>query len=425
MKDFVVIVLAAGEGTRMKSDTSKVLHQICGRPLLDYVVDRCRSLKMDKIVVVAGKNFNRLKKHLPKGIILVRQARQKGTADAVLAAKRFIVSKNILVLYGDTPLLTQAAILGLIAKHRSTQAAVTILTAKIDNPSGYGRIIRDGQGEISCIKEDRDLAPAERRINEINSGLFCFKAKDLLGVIAKIRPDNKKREYYLTDAIKLLSQQDKKIASVTVQDWFVAEGINNQEQLANFEKIMRSQIIRKLMQEGVRFIDPDNTYIDDKVKIGRNSIVYPGTYIEKDCIIGKNCRLGPCAHLRSGTRIKDNVSIGNFVEVKNSSVDNNTKISHFSYIGDARIGKNVNIGAGTVTANYDGKKKHKTIIEDNAFIGSDTVLVAPVRVGKNAVTGAGCVVPKNKNVLPNTVVMGVPSKVLKINPVRKRVQKKK
>lgn len=413
MKNFVAVVLAAGEGTRMKSETSKVLHTLCGRPMLDHVLDSCSSLKLAKIIVVAGRNFSALRSHLPKNIIVVEQKKQQGTADAVKPALKHIQEENLVIVYGDTPLLSKGTILALMEKHKQRQSAATLLTFKIDNPQGYGRIIRDSLGKILSITEDKDLKPQQKNIKEVNAGLCCFRSADLKAVIQQIRPDNNKKEYYLTDAVKLLAQAGKRVEAYNSDYTFEAEGINTQIQLAGLEKIMRKKIIEKMMSQGVRFIDPDNTYVEDNVTIGSDSIIYPGTYIEKNCKIGRKCKIGPCAHIRSLTTVGDDVKIGNFAEINRSFIDSGARVGHFCYIGDAHLGKNVNIGAGTVTANYDGKNKNKTVIKDNAFIGSGTVLVAPVTVGKNAVTGAGSVVTRNKNIKDNTVVVGVPARVLK------------
>ncbi len=414
-KKFAGIILAAGEGTRMKSDIPKVLHPICGRPMLGYVLELAKALKLSKIIVVAG-NKKELLKDLLDGYKAkaVCQNRRLGTADAVKIAQPALVSfsGNILILYGDQPLLEAKTLKELIRKHLSAGACATILSVHMENPCGYGRIVRDNYGRITAIIEDKDATDEQKRIKEVNTGIICFKKNELFKAMAKIRPDNAKKEYYLTDAIKIMARSGLSIESLSiVDDLEQAHGINSRQDLAQAQKIMRQRILGNLMSQGVGIIDPQATYVDYDCKIGRDTIIYPFTVIEKDVIIGKFCRLGPFCHLRPGSRIEDRAVVGNFTEVARSRIGKGTLMKHFSYIGDAAVGNNVNIGCGTVTANFDGKNKLKTVISDNAFIGSDTILRAPVKIGKKAVTGAGAVV--TKDVKSGEVVAGVPARPLK------------
>jgi bifunctional UDP-N-acetylglucosamine pyrophosphorylase/glucosamine-1-phosphate N-acetyltransferase len=414
-KKFVGIILAAGEGTRMKSAAPKVLHPLCARPMLAYVLDLARKLKLSKTLVVVGN-----KKELFKDLLdeyqakAVYQAKRLGTADAVKMAQGILRGflGDILILYGDQPLLQAKALKELMQKHLASRASATILTASVEDPRGYGRIARDNYARITAIIEDKDATDEQKNIKEVNTGIICFKKNDLFKAIAKIRPDNVKREYYLTDAIKIMAGEGLAVESLCITvDAASAQGINSRQDLAQAQKIMRLRILDNLMASGVSIIDPQSTHIDYDCKIGRDSIIFPFTVIERDVIIGKFCSIGPFCHLRPGTRIEDRVIIGNFTEVARSRVGKETLMKHFSYIGDAVVGRNVNIGCGTVTANFDGKNKLKTVIGDNAFIGSDTILRAPVKIGRYAVTGAGAVVIKD--VKSKEVAVGVPARPLK------------
>ncbi|MEK6733171.1 MAG: DapH/DapD/GlmU-related protein, partial [Candidatus Omnitrophota bacterium] len=320
-----------------------------------------------------------------------------------------------LILYGDTPLLSQDIIQKLIEKHIETEASCTLLTAQLKNPTGYGRVIRSSGNKIVKIVEELDASIYEKVIEEINVGVYCFNKRALFYSLEKIQPENKKEEYYLTDTIEVLTKSNMLVESVTTGDTEEFLGVNTRSELAKAESVMRKRILAGIMDSGVTIVDPDNTYIEHGAKIGRDTVIYPYTFIENNVKIGPDCSIGPCARLRTGTVVANNVGIGNFAELVRSSVGENTKIRHQCYIGDTIIGKNVNIGAGTIVANYDGKEKHKTVIEDNAFIGTGTILVAPVKIGKGAVTGAGSVVTKNKNVPAGKTVIGIPARLLNKN----------
>ena len=398
----------------MKSELPKVMHQVCGRPMLSYVLDLAKGLGIKNSLVVTGH-----KRELLKDLLAgykakeVYQDKRLGTADAIKrcqpALKGF--SGNIIVLYGDQPLLKKETLQELIQRHIKTRAEATILSAYPNNPFGYGRIIRDNYSRITAIVEEKDASSREKEIKEINTGIICFKKDSLFKTIPKIKSDNAKKEYYLTDVIRIMAKEGALIESVSIsQDVQEAQGINSRIDLAQAIKSMRLRILEKFMLEGVTIVDPDTTYIEEGVRIGRDTVIYPFTFIERDVIIGNFCQIGPFCHLRPETVIEDKVTVGNFTEITRSRLGRDSFMKHFSYLGDTIVGKAVNIGCGTVVANFDGRNKNQTIIEDQAFIGSDTVLRAPVRIGKKAVTGAGSVVIKD--VAAGTVVAGVPARPL-------------
>ena len=415
MKNIAAIILAAGEGTRMKSSLPKVLHNICGKPMLKYLIDNVNSIGIEKVIVIVGHKAG-LVKELIAGIKCIKQNELLGTGDAVSRARAAIVKDNkidnVLILYGDTPLLSQTIIKKLIEKHVAAGAGATILTAQLKNPTGYGRVIRSSGNKIVKIVEELDASIYEKVIEEINVGVYCFNKRALFYGLEKIKPNNKKEEYYLTDTVETLTKSNILVESVATDDTEEFLGVNTRAELANAELVMRKRILDRVMDSGATIADPNNTYIEDGVEIGKDTVIYPYTFIENNVKIGSHCSVGPFARLRPGTIIEDNVGVGNFVEIVRSSIGEKTKVRHQCYIGDAVIGKNVNIGAGTIVANYDGKEKHKTVIEDNAFIGSGTILIAPVKVGKGAVTGAGSVVTRNKNVPAGKTVVGIPARVL-------------
>jgi bifunctional UDP-N-acetylglucosamine pyrophosphorylase/glucosamine-1-phosphate N-acetyltransferase len=414
-KNIAVIILAAGKSTRMKSDTPKVLHPICARPMIEYVLDVVGDLKIKKVAVVLGHKHEQVRKLLKPGIKMVIQRRLLGTADAVKEAlpalRKF--KGTVLVLYADNPLVKKETISGLLKHHIENNLDATLLTAQLKKPSGYGRILRDKYSSICAIIEEKDANDYQKDIKEINTGIVCFKKDSLSGALKYVTPNNRKKEYYLTDTIGILYKRSGLIDSVKIQDISEALGINSRSELALANSIMQKRINESLMQNGVTIVDPNTTFISYGTKIGCDTTIYPFTVIERNVKIGKRCQVGPFVHLRENTQLKDDVAIGNFIEIVRSKIATRTKAKHFGYIGDSLIGSQVNIGAGTVTANFDGKRKNKTIIKDNAFIGSDTVIVAPVKIGKRAVTGAGSVVVKNKNVPDGAVVVGVPARLLK------------
>lgn len=415
MKNVACIILAAGKSTRMKSSVPKILHTICGRPMLDYVLDLTGTLKFKHCIAVLGFGHKQVKEHLPAGIKTVIQKRLLGTADAVKEALPLLKNfkGTVLVLYADNPLLKKETIRKLLWHHTKNNLDATLLTAQTDSPLGYGRILRDKYGSICGIIEEKDADDFQKGIKEINTGIICFNKDKLTRALKEVRPDNRKKEYYLTDVIKILYQKDGLIDAVKIADVDEALGVNSRADLAKAYRIMQKRINEELMQKGVTIIDPGTTFISYGTKIGRDTVIYPFTVVERNVKIGKHCSVGPFTRLREGTRLEDQVMVGNFIEIVRSRLSPKTKARHFGYLGDSRIGRSVNIGAGTVTANFDGKKKNITVIKDNAFIGSDTILVAPVRIGKAAKTGAGTVVTKNKNVGEGQIVVGVPARPLK------------
>lgn len=414
MKELQSIILAAGKGTRMKSDLAKVLHPVCGVPMLSYVLDAVQSAGSSKQYVVLGHQYDEVKVILPDHCIAVRQKELKGTADAVLKVKTHLADYggDVVVLCGDTPLLRSETLKMMIKRHRGSGAAATILTAVLSNSRGYGRIIRAVQGDPVAIREDQDASKDERKILEINTGVYCFKSASLFQALSQVEENSRKKEFYLTDVIEIMAEKRWKIDAVETDDPQEGFGVNSRKDLAVAQRIIRLRILEKLMLAGVTIVDPDTTVIDAGVKIGMDTVIKPFTVIEGDAHIGKKCVIGPFAHLRPQTRIADQTEIGNFTEISRSRVGSECFMKHFSFIGDAVVGDNVNIGAGVVTANFDGKNKHRTTIGNGAFVGSDSILVAPVKIGKNALTGAGCVVAKTKTVPDGQVMVGVPGRII-------------
>ncbi len=414
MKDLRTLILAAGKGTRMKSNLAKVLHPLWGRPLIQYVLEVSQAVGSLKICVVAGHQPDAVRKYLGRSTAAVIQKRLLGTADAVRSAASFLKGfrGDVLILCGDTPLLTKETVRRLVKKHQTSKAGCTFLTASVQEPYGYGRIIRDAAGHVTAIREHKDASDAEKAVKEINVGVYCFRGPELNETLKKVTLNPKKKEFYLTDIVELLVGKNLKVETVTTGDANEGLGINTREDLALAAEILRYRILRKWMLEGVTIVDPKTTYIDADVEIGQDTTIRPFVVIENNVRIGKNCTVGPFTRLRPGTKLKDHVEIGNFAEVSRSELGEHSLMKHFSFLGDARVGSRVNIGAGVVTANYDGKNKNVTHIADEAFIGSDSILVAPVTIGRKAVTGAGSVVKKGTVVPPGKVAVGVPARVI-------------
>lgn len=415
MNELSAIVLAAGQGKRMRSSIPKVLHPVAGLPMLLLVIDILKKAGIGKIVVVVGFGGNNVQKVLPDDVGVIDQGEPLGTGHAVSCTRRLFsgYKDDLLIACADMPLVKVNTIKRLINSHKKDNASCTIMTGILDEPAGYGRIIRDSAGNIIKIMEDSDSREYVRQIKEVNSGMYCFKAKDLFEMLPSLTRRNKQREFYLTDTVQLLIKNGFKVKGFCVKDSNEILGINSRKDLAVANRIMNQRILEKHMENGVTIIDPNTTHIDIRARIGKDTVINPFTVIDGNVIIGKHCEVGPFTHLRDKTVLKDGAEIGNFVEVKKTCVGKYTKAKHLTYLGDTTVGQRVNIGAGTITANYDGKNKYPTIIKDNAFIGTHTTLVAPVTVGKGAVTGAGTVVLRNRNVPPNTVVVGVPARVLK------------
>lgn len=426
----VAVVLAAGLGTRMKSELPKVLHKVAGWPMLKHVTHALRQAGIDDIILVLGHRSDLVEEAMGTGFKVVYQKEPLGTGHAVLQALPVLQeyeSGQCLVICGDTPLLRAETLVDLMEKHRRSQAEATILTAEMSDPFGYGRIVTK-QNTIAGIVEEKDADPAEKAIKEINTGTYCFNIQALKVLLPRLEPANAQGEYYLTDIISLLVKGGQPVERLLLAEASEAMGINNRIQLAEAESMMRRQIAERHMLNGVTIINPQHTYIEAGVSIGRDTIIYPGVYLEgdtsiggsceigpdckiintaiagytqikysylRDARVGESCVIGPFSYLRPGAVLANNVKVGDFSEIKNSYIGEGSKIPHLSYVGDSKLGENVNIGAGTITCNYDGKKKHPTCIGDGVFVGSNTNLVAPITVGAGAYIGAGSTVTRD------------------------------
>jgi len=430
MAGLVTVVLAAGKGTRMKSALPKVLHRVGGKSMLQHVLDASAAAGSERSVVIVGFGGETVKMAIGAQAEFVEQKEQLGTGHAVMQAGPLLKNETgtVMVLCGDTPLLTGDLLKRLYDEHKAIGAKATVLTAVMPDASGYGRIIRTASGTVAKIVEHKDASPEELKVNEVNSGIYCFEAQALFAALAKVSCDNAQGEYYLPDVLEILREDGEKIWAVAADDYEQTLGINSRVQLAGAEKILRRRKNIELMEQGVTIMDPDTTYIDAQVTVGRDTVIYPCTWLEGATTIGENCEIGPnsrftdtkigdqvtahfsyaheCAiasgvvmgpyvHLRPNTKLAAGVKIGNFVEVKNSTVGEGSKLPHLSYIGDTDIGSGVNMGCGTITVNYDGKNKYRTVIADDAFVGCNSNLVAPVEVGKGAYVAAGSTITKD------------------------------
>ncbi len=428
--ELAAVILAAGKGTRMKSELPKVLHHICGQPMLGHVLNAVAGAGVTRTVVVAGFGFKQVADFVGNNARVVLQEEQLGTAHALLQAgvELSYFPGDLLVVCGDTPLLRANTLARLAQTHSATGAAATLLTAGMDDPTGYGRVIRTSDGSVSRIVEQKDATPEELKVKEINTGVYCFKGPGLFEALKEISPANAQGEYYLTDIIQIFVRKGLLVQAVLLEDHREVQGINDRIQLAQGEGLLRRRVLEELMAGGVTVMDPNSTYVDQGVRVGPDSILFPFTFLQGDTDIGSGCTIGPgtnitdCsigneveiqysvvtgssignstvvgpyAYIRPGTIIGDHAKVGDFVEIKKSTVGNGSKIPHLSYVGDAVIGEKVNVGAGTITCNYDGKNKYQTVLEDGAFIGSNTNLVAPVRVGPNAVVAAGSTITRD------------------------------
>ncbi len=408
------IILAAGKGTRMRSDRAKVLHAVCGRPMLGYVLDAATSAGASPIAVVVGHQAEAVQKAFAsEKLAWVVQEPQLGTGHAVQCAKGAAPADgDVLVLCGDAPLVRAETLSALLEHHRDCESSATVLTAEVDDPTGYGRVITMSDGTVVDMVEHLDATEEQRKIREINSSIYAFRAPDLFSALAEVKNDNAKKEYYLPDVLKVLIARGRNVDSFRSKDAAEVLGINTRSELAHATGVMRRRILERHMANGVSIVEPSLTYVEWGVEIGEDTVVMPFSVLRRGAVVGRHCEVGPFAHLRDGTRMEDRSEIGNFVEVKKSRIGARTKAKHLTYLGDATIGADANIGAGTITANYDGKAKYPTTIEDGAFIGSGTVLVAPVRVGKKAITGAGAIVTRGHDVPDGAIVVGVPARPL-------------
>ncbi|MBI4637781.1 MAG: bifunctional UDP-N-acetylglucosamine diphosphorylase/glucosamine-1-phosphate N-acetyltransferase GlmU [Candidatus Rokubacteria bacterium] len=427
MNGLTIVILAAGEGKRMHSRQPKVLHPLCGRPLIAYPLRAARTVA-DRVVLVVPPNAEGVRRVVGADVAVVEQRERLGTGHAVLEARSACGAGPILVLPGDVPLLAAATLERLVNHHLATGAAATVLTATVDRPQGYGRVLRQG-GRVKRIVEDRDATDDQKKIQEINTSVYCFDARRLWPALAEVRPDNDQGEYYLTDVVGILARAGARIEAVAVPEAVEALGVNDRKQLAAVAAIQRGRILDRLMEAGVTILDPATTHIEDTVSIGADTVVYPHVVIEgdsaigSDCVIGSGCQLhasrladrvtlkpycvlseavveegatlGPFCHLRPASHVGARAKIGNFVELKKSRIGRGAKVPHLSYVGDATVGADVNVGAGAITCNYDGVAKHETKIEDGAFIGTNASLVAPLTIGAGAYVGAGSTITKD------------------------------
>ncbi|MFB5663752.1 bifunctional UDP-N-acetylglucosamine diphosphorylase/glucosamine-1-phosphate N-acetyltransferase GlmU [Alteribacillus sp. HJP-4] len=443
MKNRYAVVLAAGQGTRMKSDLYKVLHPVGGKPMVEHVFDQVTKAGLSEVVAVIGHGADAVKDHLGERVSYVLQEDQLGTGHAVLQAKDLLADKDgvTVVLCGDTPLIRAETMEALMDHHEKTNAKATVLTATANDPSGYGRIIRDeNNGNLTNIVEHKDATDKQRSISEINTGTYCFDNRTLFNALQRVGNDNVQGEYYLPDVIGILKQQGETLSAWHTPDFAETIGVNDRVALAKAEKAFKERVNEYWMRQGVSIIDPDNTYISADSEIGRDTVLYPGTMLQgrvkigERCMIGQNSdisnseignetevhqsvitdsqvgnsvKIGPFAHIRPSSTIEDDVKIGNFVEIKKAAFGKGSKASHLSYIGDAEVGDNVNLGCGSITVNYDGKQKYLTKIEDNAFVGCNANLIAPVTVGEGAYVAAG-----------STITDDVPGKSLSIARAR-------
>jgi bifunctional UDP-N-acetylglucosamine pyrophosphorylase/glucosamine-1-phosphate N-acetyltransferase len=448
MKSFSVVILAAGAGTRMKSDLPKVMHNLSGKPLINWVIDAVSVLKPDNIVVVLGHKSEAVEENLKdKKVKIVYQKEQLGSAHALMQAEKALKNYkgDVLVMCGDVPLVKTSTLSSLIKYNTKNKASVTVLAAKVENPFGYGRIVKNGS-VLEKIVEEKDATAQEKLIDEINSGIYCFD-NNVWKALSKVRPNNAKKEYYLTDTVEILKKSGRKAVSVTAKNASELRGINNRFELYKAEKALLKEKIADLFDGGVTVIDAKNIYVASDAKIGRDTVIYPGAFIGGGVTIGKNCviegtshikksvigdnvsisysyvngaqigkdsKIGPFSHIRPGSVLKENVKVGNFSETKKAVISKNSKVNHLSYIGDAEIGENVNIGAGTITCNYDGKNKHKTVIGAESFVGSNVNFVAPVKIGRGALVAAG-----------STITNDIPSGKLAIARARQEVKQRK
>ncbi|MGZ9587088.1 bifunctional UDP-N-acetylglucosamine diphosphorylase/glucosamine-1-phosphate N-acetyltransferase GlmU [Paenibacillus marinisediminis] len=420
----MAIVLAAGQGKRMKSKLYKVLHPVCGEPMVGHVLHAVEQVNIERTVVVVGHGAEAVQGYLGSRAEFVLQAEQLGTGHAVMQTKALLDGEQgtTIVICGDTPLVTSETLAQLMEMHEKAHASATILTAELDQPQGYGRIIRADNGSVLKIVEQKDASAAEQQVREINTGTYCFDNAKLFAALNQVTNDNAQHEYYLTDVIGILQAQGELVQAYCTPDEAESIGVNDRLALSEAEKLMRMRINRRHMLNGVTIVDPAATYVEAGVIIDSDTVLYPGTILRgntvigSDCVIGPNAditdskladrvaitnsvlleaevgpdsSIGPFAYLRPGARIGSHVKIGDFVEVKNASIDDHSKVSHLSYIGDAKVGKNVNVGCGAITVNYDGYNKSVTEIGDNAFIGSNVNLIAPVQIGEGAYVVAG------------------------------------
>lgn len=397
------IILAAGKGTRMKSETPKVLHTIFDKPLLGYVIDAAtNSGLVDYSYVIVGHKSEKVEEYINENYAsakTVLQSPQLGTGHAVSMALPYLndFDGEVIILCGDTPLIKAETLNSLVVSHRENKSDITVMSAIFDNPTNYGRIVRNADGSLNSIVEEKDATLEQKAIKEINAGIYCVNWTKIKSAFGELKSDNAQGEYYLTDIIKWGRENSLVVGAYILENNNEIFGINSRKHLAEASKIMHDEIIEKHLDNGVTIVSPDTTWISPETEIGQDTIIYPNTYINGKNKIAANCKIGPFAHIRGGVELEEFVKIGNFVELKKAQVKSHTNICHLSYVGDAEVGENVNIGAGTITANYNPltKVKSKTVIKDNVKIGSNSVLVAPVTIEEGANVGAVGVITKD------------------------------
>jgi bifunctional UDP-N-acetylglucosamine pyrophosphorylase/glucosamine-1-phosphate N-acetyltransferase len=410
----LAIILAAGHGKRMRSEKAKVLHDLCGRPMIRYVVDAARAAGARTIVVVVGYGADQVRVALAgePDVLFAVQENQLGTGDAVKACRPILgdYAGPALVLVGDEPLIRPEPLADLLRRQQDEGASALLGTAVMPDPTGFGRILRDTSGRFLRIVEQRDCSPAEIAIREVNPSCYVFELPVLWEALDRLGTGNAQGEYYLTDAPELLHEMGRKVVAVPCLDPDDVLGINTRQHLAQAHSIMQARIQDRLMSDGVHIVDPRNTYIDGRAEIGQDTVIFPFSVLTGTVRIGQGCRVGPFAHLRDGTVMGDRAEVGAFVEVNRSTLDDGALARHLAYLGDAHVGAGANIGAGVVTANFDGRAKSPTEIGRGAFIGSGAVIVAPVSIGEGGVVGAGAVVTRGRDVEPGQTVVGVPAR---------------
>jgi bifunctional UDP-N-acetylglucosamine pyrophosphorylase/glucosamine-1-phosphate N-acetyltransferase len=413
-KEVAAVILAAGAGTRMKSELPKVLHPVCGVPMLGHVLSVVGALGIRDTYVIVGhlrKQVGAYIKNFDRRAEAVTQWPPRGTGHALLQTRKQLRSYcgSVLVLCGDAPLIRKSSLESLIRTRHAKDASCVVLTFKLEDPTGYGRIVRDARGKVVRIVEQLNATPDEKAIREVNSGIYCFDTKALYKALDRVKPDPIKKEIYLTDAVGILAAEGGVEAIVTDTPEETL-GVNTRKDLALVTKIRKTAILDRLMSAGVTIEDPATTFIGEGVKIGADTVIHPNTVIDGPAVIGRKCSIGPFAHIRAGVKLGDQVTVGNFVEVVRSTVGDRTLVKHLTYLGDTQVGSDTNIGAGTITANFDGKNKHRTVIGRGVKVGSGTVIVAPAALGDKAVTGAGAVVTRGTRVKPGQTVVGVPAR---------------
>lgn len=414
------VVLAAGKGVRMGSALPKVLHEVAGVPMVSHVVGALRAGGIGDVVVVAGHGAAQVRQALSgeKGVRFALQRRQRGTADALACARAALggARRPIVVACGDAPLVRAETVRALLSARRASGAYAVVGTLEVADPAGYGRVVREPDGQVFRIVEEREATEEERRLREVNSGLYAFRSPEVFADLRQIRPSAVRKELYLTEAVRIARSRGERVEALRAEDPAELLGVNTPVELSFADRAMRQRVAAVHLAAGVRIADAGLVSIDAGVSIGAGTVIFPFTVIRRGVRIGRGCQVGPFAHLRGATVLADGAEIGNFVEVKAGRIGPGTKAKHLAYLGDVTIGRGANIGAGTIVANYDGKRKWPTVIGDRAFVGSGAILVAPVRVGKAALVGAGAVVTRGRNVPPGGVVAGVPARPLKKRP---------